>query len=163
MNAKALILLLLSGCLLATHVHADKKKDHDTDNRHSCQKEHHAGDHKHAGRFHKMIKKLDLSDEQHKQVKTVFEENKSQREEQHQALRENRKQMHELIASGGYSDAKAKVLADKQGKLMAEMARQKAAEMAKVHALLTPEQQKKFAEMKFDKKDKHPENKKKTS
>lgn len=132
-------LTLLACALLAMNSYAGKDgQDRDDKERHG----HHM---KHFMPMHKMMKHLDLSEEQQQQFKSLHEKNKASYQEQHEALRKNHKQMHELIASGGYTEDKASQLAEQHGEIAAELARLRVAEMAKLYALLTPEQQKKFS------------------
>ncbi len=138
-------LTLLAACLLTTGAYAGK------DGGPACEgKDRHAHHEKHFMPMHKMTKNLDLSEEQQKQLKALHEENGPKMQAQHEAMQEKHKQMHELIASGGYTEDKAAQLAEQQGAIAAEMARLRAAEMAKFYALLTPGQQQKFSAMKHE-------------
>lgn len=145
MRNKILISLTLCASLLAANSHAGKDDPAACDGRHKHP--HHA---KHFMPMHKMMKQLDLSEEQRRQFKAIHQENKAQYRAQHEALRENHRQLHELIASGNYSEEKASQLAEKHGEAAAEMARLRAAETARLYALLTPEQQKKFSNFRFE-------------
>jgi protein CpxP len=109
-----------------------------------------------SGHFmHKMTRQLDLNQDQQQQLEALHKESKPQLETQHEALRENHEKMHELITSGSYTEDKASQLAEQEGAITAEMAKLRAAHMAKLYALLTPEQQKKFSAMKFERKIRH--------
>src|SRR5688500_18530897 len=157
MRDKALdYLTVLVISLLTANAYAGSKQDGEACP-HGIHKEWHGGGHF----MHKMAKQLDLSEDQQQQLKALHEENKPQLRAQHEALRENHEKMHELIASGGYSEDKASQLAEQQGTITAEVARLRAAHMAKLYALLTPEQQKKFSTMKFEHKIRHKDGKKK--
>lgn len=103
--------------------------------------------HGHRDGFHKHLRELDLSDEQREQVKAIFQETRPQFKEQRQALREVSTQIHTLTASDAYDAGQLAVLADQKGEIVAEMTRLKADRMSKVRAILTPEQQAKFAEL----------------
>lgn len=140
-------LILLATSLLAMNVYAGKDGS-------ACdEKESHPKHMKHRmPHENKMVRQLDMSEEQQQQFSALRQENKSKLHVQYEALRDNRRQMHELIASGAYSEEKAAQLAEQQGSITAEMARLRAAEMAKLYSLLTPDQQKKFAAMKFEQK-----------
>jgi protein CpxP len=151
MRNKALgYLAILVISLLTANSYAGSKKDGEACP-HGTHKEWHGGGHF----MHKMTKQLELSEDQQQQLTVLHEENKPQMQAQHEALRENHKKMHELIASGGYTEEKASQLAEQEGAITAEMARLRAAHMAKLYALLTPEQQKKFSTMKFEHKIRH--------
>jgi protein CpxP len=139
-------LSLLAACLLVANVYAGKDGP-------ACEgKGWHAHHAKHFMPLHKMTKKLDLSEDQQQQLKALHEENRPKLQAQHDAMRENRKQMHELITSGAHTEDQAAQLAEQHGALAAEMARLRAAEMAGLYALLTPEQKEEFSAMKFERK-----------
>lgn len=145
MRNKILVSLTLSASLLAANSYAGKDDPATCDDRHKHS--HHA---QHFMPMHKMMQQLNLSEEQRQQFKTIRQESKAQYRAQHEALRENHRQLHELIASGGYTEDKASELADRHGEITAEMARLRAAETARLYALLTPEQQKKFSNFRFE-------------
>jgi periplasmic protein CpxP/Spy len=144
MRNKTLPFLALLACsLTATPSFAGK-------DRHDCPDKQRHGHHMKHFTPHKMIKRLDLSEEQQQQFKAIHEENKTQYRAHHQALRENRRQLHELIASGGYTEDQASQLADRHGAITAELARLRASETVRLYALLTPEQREKFSSFKFE-------------
>lgn len=101
----------------------------------------------HFNPMRKMSERLGLSENQQQQFKTLQEKNRASYQTQRNALRENNRQMHELVASGAYTEEKASQLADKHGEIAAELARLRVTEMAGLYALLTPEQQKKFSSL----------------
>jgi Spy/CpxP family protein refolding chaperone len=142
--------------LLTANSHAGSKKDGEACP-HGIHKEWHGGGHF----MHKMTEQLDLSEDQQQQLKALHEEDKTRMQSQHEALRENHEKIHGLITSGDYTEDKASQLAEQQGTITAEMAKLRAAHMAKLYALLTPEQQKKFSTMKFEHKVRHKDAKKK--
>lgn len=144
-----LTVLLIS--LLTANSFAGSKKDGEACP-HGFHKEWHGGGHHF---MQKMTKKLDLSEDQQQQLKALHEEDKPRMQTQHEALRENHEKMHELITSGNYTEDKASELAEQQGTITGEMAKLRAAHLAKLYALLTPEQQKKFSAMKFEHKIRH--------
>jgi periplasmic protein CpxP/Spy len=148
-----LIVLVIS--LLTANSYAGSKKDGEACP-HGFHKEWHGGGHF----MHKMTKQLDLSEDQQQQLKALHEQDKPRMEAQHEALRKNHEKMHELITSGGYTEDKASQLAEQQGTITAELARLRAAHMAKLYALLTPEQQKEFSDMKFERKTRREDRKK---
>jgi Spy/CpxP family protein refolding chaperone len=115
-----------------------------TDGDHCDGKEgpHHA---MHFNPMHRMTERLGLSEDQQQKFKALQEKNKAAYQTQHEALRENNKQMHELITSGAYTDEKAAQLADKEGEIVTALAKLRATEMAGLYALLTPEQRNKFS------------------
>lgn len=97
-------------------------------------------------RIERLAQRLDLTDEQQAQVKEI----KDASWEKHQALREkmqnNREAMREAIESD--NTASIRSLADQKGDLIAEMSVLRANDRSKIKAVLTPEQQEEFADMK---------------
>ena len=97
-------------------------------------------------RIERLAQRLDLTDEQQAQVREIKEASR----EKHEALREkmqnNREAMREAIQSD--NTASIRSLADQKGDLVAEMSVLKANDRAKIRAVLTPEQQQAFADMK---------------
>jgi Spy/CpxP family protein refolding chaperone len=59
------------------------------------------------------------------------------------------------LIAGGYTEGKAALLAKQHGDIAAEIVKLRAAEMAQLYSLLTPEQQKKFSTMKFEHQERH--------
>ncbi len=148
-NKTLAFLTILVMSLLTANSFAGSKDDETCP--HGVQKRWHEGGHL----MHKMTKQLDLSEDQQQQLEVLHEQDKPRMQAQHEALRDNHEKMHELISSGGYTQDKASQLAEQEGNITAEMARLRAAHMAKLYALLTPEQQKKFSSMEFQHKVRH--------
>src|ERR1051326_8633967 len=90
----------------------------------------------HFDPMHKMTERLGLSQDQQQKFNALQEKDKAAYQTQYEALRENNAQMHQLITSGAYTDEKAAQLADKQGKIVTELAKLRASEMAGLYALL---------------------------
>lgn len=108
----------------------------------------------HGWGMHSMLKKLDLSEEQRQQVKAISEEMKPQLKEQKAELRDVSKQIHTLAMSDNYDEGRVSDLADRKGDVIAELSKLKAAKMARIYALLTPEQKEKLADLRQKKKEK---------
>lgn len=106
------------------------------------------GEHKKHKRHHDWwLKKLDLSEEQRQQVKTITDEMKPQLKEQKAQLKDVSKQIRELVMSDNYDEGQVNQLADRKGDIVAELTKLKAAKKARVYALLTPEQKEKLANL----------------
>lgn len=95
-------------------------------------------------RFERMANKLDLSDSQREQMQAFREQNQAK----HQAMREQRKQVRDLLEAGKTDEA---------AELAAGVAKDKVYMMAnmrqKMQQVLTPEQFKKFEELQDKRKD----------
>jgi protein CpxP len=139
-------LMVLGALLLAGPVSAETQAD-GKPGKSQEQRMKYGDKHGHRDGFHKQLRELDLSDEQREQVKAISQEIRPQFKEQGKALREVSKQIHTLTASDAYDAGQVAVLADQKGAIVAEMTKLKADRMSKVRAILTPEQQAKFAEL----------------
>lgn len=89
---------------------------------------------------------LNLSEAQQKQVKAITEAERTTVCEKHKALRANMQALHQLAAEDSFDSAQARILADAQGKLLADMAFQRTETQAKIWAILSKEQRQKLEE-----------------
>lgn len=141
-------LLLVTGLFMSVPYAApESPRDH---NMHYMQDDMRDGMHKkcqnHHGRgMHAVLEKLDLSEEQRGQIDAIFQKSRSRLREKWTELRDVSQQLHALALSDSYDEGRVNSLADRKGDLVTELAKLKAAEMAKVHAVLTPEQREKMA------------------
>lgn len=97
--------------------------------------------HEDGAPFGRMLKGLDLSEAQQAEVKRIMEESRGAAQQQRQALRDNRKALHELATASAYDPQQVRALADTQAKLQADMIVARTEAMHRVHQVLTPEQQ----------------------
>ncbi len=89
---------------------------------------------------------LNLSAAQQQQIKAITEASRASVCEKHQTLRANMQALHQLTAADSFDAAQARTLADAQGRLLADLAYQRAEAAAKIHAVLTREQRQKLEE-----------------
>ncbi|HHH19098.1 MAG TPA: periplasmic heavy metal sensor [Campylobacterales bacterium] len=101
--------------------------------------------HKRGGHFAKIMKQLDLTDEQKKQLKALRDEKREDRKAKHEAMKKERNTvLANAITTKGFD--KAQFIKDTTAKAEAKIA-QKAENMEKMFAILTPEQRTKFVEL----------------
>ena len=92
----------------------------------------------------RMLRGLDLTQEQRDQVFKIFHEQAPAMRERVQAAREAQRALRQAALSPGFDGARARQLADALGKAHAELALMRVEGMSKVVALLTPEQRAKL-------------------
>ncbi len=101
----------------------------------------------HDGGMRGMMRELNLTDAQKQQIHGILEKSR----QEGQALRAKmgglHQEMHALITSGNYTDAKANEIARKYEPVFAEMAVHATHMMNEVRSVLTPEQRAKADEM----------------
>ena len=99
--------------------------------------------HKHGGRgfsVERLTERLNLSDEQHAQVKVIVEESQQQMSDLGEKMRENLEQLRELTQQSPLNGAEVRKVADAQGDLKADMIVLRAQKRAKINAVLTDDQ-----------------------
>ena len=92
------------------------------------------------------LHQLKLSETQHDKVFELMQGQAKQRHDGMRASRKNMEQLRELERAPAFDAAKARALADEQGKLMAQQMFEHAQMKAQLRALLTPEQLKQLDE-----------------
>lgn len=95
----------------------------------------------------KMLRGLDLTDEQKAKVKEIMVANRANFEPTMQAMKENHAKIRTLGSDGNFDEAQIEALAAEQGNLVAKMIVRKESVRAQIFAILTPEQKVKAAEM----------------
>lgn len=104
-------------------------------------------------RMERLAQKLGLTDTQKDKVSVIFETSR----DEHQALRDsmqnNRKALHQ--AMGSDNAASVRSLAEQKGDLVTEMTVLRANKRSQIMAVLTPEQQEAFAQMKKHRRGRH--------
>lgn len=100
---------------------------------------HHKG--MHGGPHEMMFKGLNLTDAQKQQIRDIM---KSQRENMKRPSLDERRAMHELIASDTFDKAKAEAQIDKMEAQHKDMALSRIETQNKIYNILTPEQKKQF-------------------
>lgn len=100
---------------------------------------HHKG--MHGGPHEMMFKGLNLTDAQKQQIRDIM---KSQRENMKRPSLDERRAMHELIASDTFDKVKAEAQIDKMEAQHKDMALSRIETQNKIYNILTPEQKKQF-------------------
>jgi Spy/CpxP family protein refolding chaperone len=109
-------------------------------------------DGKHADkRLHHMAKKLGLSEEQEAQMKTLFKDRHDQMREQREQIKEVHAALRDLDVNAPDYDERVAGLVIQAQENTAEMIEARAQQKKELFAILTPEQQEKFLEMRPDK------------
>lgn len=96
------------------------------------------------------LRRLDLSEAQQDKVFSIMHELAPKMREQGKIARKARTDLRELSLSDKFDETKARTLADAQARAHADMALLRAKSTQQVFALLTPEQRKKFEELKAE-------------
>jgi periplasmic protein CpxP/Spy len=98
--------------------------------------------------FMRMAEKLNLSDEQKTQVKTILEDSKTRVKPLMESLRENHKQTENLGTDGNFNEAQVNQIATTQAETSKQLFIEKEKTKAQIFAVLTPEQRVEAAKMK---------------
>jgi periplasmic protein CpxP/Spy len=93
------------------------------------------------------LRALGLSEAQQDQVFKIFHESRPAVYEQIKQLRRARQELGKLVTAERFDSARARQLADAQGKAMAELALIRIQTMRRVREVLTPEQREKMDQM----------------
>jgi periplasmic protein CpxP/Spy len=99
------------------------------------------------GDFHHMLKQLDLTSDQHSQVKAIWEKEKPTLEPLMQQMRQNHSAMKALEASGPFDETKTRALATQNSQTMVEMQVEHARIKSEIMQILTPDQKAKLAQI----------------
>jgi protein CpxP len=100
-----------------------------------------------GGDFHHMLKQLDLTADQHTQVKAIFEKEKPALQPLMQQMRQNHTAMSALEASGPFDEAKTRALATQNSQTMVELQVEHARIKSEIMQILTPDQKAKLAQI----------------
>jgi len=101
---------------------------------------------RHAGPM-KMLRKLDLTEEQQDKVFELMHEQKPVMRDKMKEMRQARQAIHDAVMSEAYDAKQINQLADKQGEMIAEMIKMRTNNFNQIYSLLTPEQKIKAKEM----------------
>jgi len=96
-----------------------------------------------------------MSTEQRKKIRAIAGEMRKEMRQASNELRQSRDEMKAIVMSDKFDDAKAKALADKQGKLYAKMIYLRMKTRHQVFQVMTPEQRKQL-EQRMDRFKRHP-------
>ncbi|HKJ07985.1 MAG TPA: Spy/CpxP family protein refolding chaperone [Gammaproteobacteria bacterium] len=95
----------------------------------------------------RLMEKLNLSKDQRDQIWKIVDAQRGQGREKMLALMENRKALRAATRGSQYDAGKVRELADRQGKLMADLMVMRADTKHRIRAVLTPEQQSQLDQM----------------
>ncbi len=126
---------------LATPAFAEKTGPNDGASQEHCGKW--KGHHRHFGRHHghfALWRKLNLTDAQRSQIKTIVSEERPKMKPLFQQLQAGREQLNALIKSGSFDEAKVQSIAKGQAATLADMIVEKQRMKSRIYAVLTPEQ-----------------------
>lgn len=98
--------------------------------------------------FERVAKKLNLTDEQKAQVKTILEDSKTRVKPLMDSMRETRKQAENLGTDGVFNEEQVNQIAVSQSETMKQLFIEKEKTKAQIFAILTPEQRAEAAKMK---------------
>ena len=99
-----------------------------------------------GGEFHRMLKQLDLTSDQHAQVKAIFGKEKPTLQPLMQQMHQNHAAMRALENAGPFDENKTRALATQNAQTMIEMQVQHARIKSEMIQILTPDQKTKLAE-----------------
>ena len=108
------------------------------------------GMHGHGGPgsdFHRMLRQLDLTADQHSQVKAIWEKEKPAMQPLMQQMHQNHAAMRALEANGAFDEAKTRALATQNSQAMIELQVAHARIKSEIMQILTPEQKAKLAQI----------------
>lgn len=95
----------------------------------------------------KMLRKLDLTEEQQDKVFELMHKQKPAMRDKMKEMRQARQAIHDAVMSEAYDAKQINQLADKQGKMVAEMIKMRTNNFNQIYSLLTPEQKIKAKEL----------------
>lgn len=98
--------------------------------------------------FDRIAEKLNLTDEQKTQVKTIMDDSKTRVKPLMEAMRENHKLAENLGLDGTFNEEEVNRIANTQSETMKQMFIEKEKTKAQIFAVLTPEQRTEAAKMK---------------
>jgi len=100
-----------------------------------------------GGDFRHMLRQLDLTPDQHSQVKAIFEKENPALQPLMQQMRQNRQAMKALEASGPFDEAKTRALATQNAQTMIELQVAHARMKSEIMQILTADQKAKLAQI----------------
>jgi len=150
----AVILLIALAAIGTIFVIAQTSEGQTKDRKHFGKRGIHRGFGRHRMGRHKgrmmgrMFRQLDLTDAQKEKIQAIMKSSREEGQALRKQMRANRIELHNLSENGTFNESKVKQIAKKQGDLHAKMIIQRQKSKAQIHAVLTPAQKAKAAEMK---------------
>lgn len=105
----------------------------------------------HGGEFHHMLRQLDLTADQHSQVKAIFEKEKPALQPLMQQMQQNHQAMKALETSGPFDEGKTRALATQNAQTMIELEVAHARIKSEIMQILTADQKAKLAQLEANK------------
>jgi len=102
------------------------------------------------GEFHHLLKQLDLTSDQHAQVKAIWQKEKPALQPLMQQMRQNHEAMKALEAAGPFDEAKVTALATQNSQTMIQLQVEHERMKSEIMAILTPDQKAKLAQIEAD-------------
>ncbi len=99
------------------------------------------------GRHHKFFKKLNLSDAQKKQIRSIRDEERANMRPLKQKLREGRNELSDLRKSGPFDEPKVRAIAKGQADTLTDLIVAKERMKSRIYDVLTPDQRAKAEKM----------------
>ncbi len=99
------------------------------------------------GDFHHMLKQLNLTSDQHAQVKAIWQKEKPAMQPLMQQMRQNHEAMKALEAAGPFDEAKVTALATQNSQTMIQLQVEHERMKSEIMAILTPDQKAKLAQI----------------
>jgi protein CpxP len=100
-----------------------------------------------GGDFHRMLRQLDLTSDQHSQVKAIFEKEKPALQPLMQQMRQNHSAMTALEAAGPFDEAKVTALATQNSQTMIQLQVEHERIKSEIMGILTADQKAKLAQI----------------
>lgn len=100
-----------------------------------------------GGMFHFFSRYLDLTEEQHTQIKQIFHNAKPALQPLMQQEMQSRHAMMQLVASGNFDQAKAQTIAAQESQIHAQLEVQHALLASQAYQILTPDQKTKLNDL----------------
>ena len=100
-----------------------------------------------GGEFHRMLRQLDLTSDQHAQVKAIFEKEKPTLQPLMQQMHQNRQAMKALEAAGPFDENKTRALATQNAQTMIDLQVEHERIKSEIMQILTPDQKTKLAQI----------------
>ncbi len=100
-----------------------------------------------GGEFHHMLKQLDLTSDQHAQVKAIFQKEKPTLQPLMQQMRQYHEAVKALEAAGPFDEAKVTALATQNSQTKIQLDVEHERIKSEIMAILTPDQKAKLAQL----------------
>lgn len=100
---------------------------------------HYYGEHR-GGKMMHVMKKLDLTTEQHKTIRNIKDEQREKMSAKRDEMMDIRKELRQQVRADNYDAGKVRELADAKAKIMADMTVKRIETMNRIRKELTPEQ-----------------------